>query len=90
MALDKDQLSALKHRDGPAMVLAGPGSGKTTVITGRVYNLITELKVEAKKILVITFTKKATIEMRDRFLKRIKSDNTQVTYTTCELTAESL
>ena len=82
MALDKDQLSALKHRDGPAMVLAGPGSGKTTVITGRVYNLITELKVEAKKILVITFTKKATIEMRDRFLKRIKSDNTQVTYTT--------
>ena len=53
--------------DGPAMVLAGPGSGKTTVITHRIKNLIEKAKVRPENILVVTFTKAAAISMQKRF-----------------------
>lgn len=53
--------------DGPAMVLAGPGSGKTTVITHRIKNLIEKAEVRPENILVVTFTKAATISMQKRF-----------------------
>lgn len=61
------QSEAISHKQGPAMVLAGPGSGKTLVITHRVYNLIHSYNVKPENILVITFTKAASIEMRDRY-----------------------
>ena len=64
--LSKKQLTAVRHMDGPAMVLAGPGSGKTTVITGRVQALIGS-GIRPEHILVITFTRAAANEMRDRF-----------------------
>ena len=64
------QLEAVKHVHGPMMVLAGPGSGKTTVITGRLENLILNEKIPAQNILVVTFSKKAAGEMEERFLKR--------------------
>ena len=54
------------HGTGPAMVLAGPGSGKTFVITRRIKYLIEEQNVEAKRIAVITFTKAAALEMKER------------------------
>lgn len=53
--------------DGPAMVLAVPGSGKTTVITHRIKNLIEKAEVRPENILVVTFTKAAAISMQKRF-----------------------
>lgn len=53
--------------DGPAIVLAGPGSGKTTVITHRIKNLIEKAEVRPENILVVTFTKAAAISMQKRF-----------------------
>lgn len=63
----KNQQEAIRHGKGPCMVLAGPGSGKTFVITRRIQNLIQKHKVEPEKILVITFSKSAALEMKERF-----------------------
>ena len=62
------QFEAVSHKDGPVMVLAGPGSGKTAVITGRLENLIMNAGVPPENILVATFSKKAALEMEKRFL----------------------
>lgn len=67
MNLNKLQLTAIDHFKEPMIVLAGPGSGKTTVITHRVNNLINKYKVDPSEILVITFTKSAAMEMSSRF-----------------------
>ena len=67
MSLNPAQIQAIAHHKGPCMVLAGPGSGKTTVITERVKYLIEKYKVNPEEILVITFSKAASKEMRDRF-----------------------
>ena len=80
--LNEGQLQAIRHGDGPVMVLAGPGSGKTTVITRRIEYLIRERGVNPSHILVITFTKAAAREMRERFLRQIKSDGTKVSFGT--------
>lgn len=69
MAFHESQLRAIRHKDGPMMVLAGPGSGKTTVITHRVKYLVEKHGVEPGGILVITFTKAAALEMKQRFQK---------------------
>lgn len=66
---NKDQLKAIKHLTGPAMVIAGPGSGKTTVITNRISYLIDSGVARPSEILVITFTAAAASEMRSRFIK---------------------
>ena len=66
---NKDQLKAIKHLTGPAMVIAGPGSGKTTVITKRIRYLIDSGAARPSEILVITFTAAAAFEMRSRFIK---------------------
>lgn len=64
---NKSQIQAISHMDGPTMVLAGPGSGKTTVITHRIKNLIEKAEVRPENILVVTFTKAAAISMQKRF-----------------------
>ena len=69
MSFNSAQIEAIAHKDGPCMVLAGPGSGKTTVITNRIVNLIEKHKVKPEEILVITFSKVASKEMRDRFYR---------------------
>lgn len=61
------QKEAILHKDGPLLVLAGPGAGKTFVITRRVQALIEQWKVDPANILVITFTNAAADEMRQRF-----------------------
>lgn len=66
-ALNQDQQRAVTHFQGPCMVYAGPGSGKTTVITQRIAHLIRERGVKPNQILVITFTKAAAEEMQERF-----------------------
>ena len=68
MGFSEVQLMAINHNTGPCMVIAGPGSGKTTVLTRRVRSLIDNYGVEPSSILVITFTKAAAIEMQNRFL----------------------
>lgn len=67
MAFNTSQVNAVDHFLGPMLVLAGPGSGKTTVITHRTQKLIREYGVDPKNILVITFTKAAAVQMQERF-----------------------
>lgn len=67
MLFNEAQAAAVNHKNGPMMVLAGPGSGKTTVVTHRVKSLIEKHGVNPSSILVITFTRAAAQEMRDRF-----------------------
>lgn len=65
----KRQEEAINHAAGPAMVLAGPGSGKTFVIVQRIFRLITSQGADPAHILVITFTKAAAVEMQERFYR---------------------
>ena len=67
--LSNAQKEAIQHKDGPAMVLAGPGSGKTLVITNRVRYLTEKCGVSPASILVITFTRAAAGQMRERYEK---------------------
>lgn len=64
--LNSEQLKAVKHNNGPLLILAGAGSGKTKVLTMRVANLINEYNVKPSEILAITFTNKAANEMKER------------------------
>ena len=67
MKFNDAQSRAVSHFEGPCMVLAGPGSGKTTVIVNRIKYLTEERNVPPEKILVITFTRTAAEEMKERF-----------------------
>lgn len=64
-----EQQTAAFHFNGPMLVLAGPGAGKTAVLTGRLAVLIDGFAVPPERILALTFTRKAADEMRERFRK---------------------
>ena len=79
---NKEQEEAITHKGGPLMVLAGPGSGKTLVITYRVKWLIENAGVHPSNILVITFTRAAAEEMKKRFFMFDGMADTPVTFGT--------
>ncbi|MCY3723444.1 MAG: nucleotide exchange factor GrpE [Candidatus Poribacteria bacterium] len=67
--LDADQQRAVEHFEGPALVVAGPGSGKTTIIKERILNLIRNHNVDPEHILAIAFTNAAVAEINERLSK---------------------
>ena len=81
-SLSEVQQKAVTHRDGPMLVLAGPGSGKTMVLTRRVQYLTEICHIPPGEILVITFTKAAAREMKERYLRLTNSANTAVSFGT--------
>lgn len=82
MQLNEAQKEAMMHRDGPCMVLAGPGSGKTFTLVKRIIYMTEQHKIHPGEILVITFTKAAAKEMKERYLKAAGKSRTQITFGT--------
>lgn len=74
MEFNNAQREAVNHFKGAAMVLAGPGSGKTTVITHRIKELIRK-DVSPEKILVVTFTKAAAVHMQRKFFQIMEGEH---------------
>ena len=72
---NKQQLQAIQHTLGPALVLAGPGSGKTYTIIQRILFLITKKNIPPQNILVVTFSKAAAKELQERFRSAITLSN---------------
>ncbi len=69
--LNEEQKRAVEHGEGPLLIIAGAGTGKTTVVTERIKHLITNKKVPAEHILALTFTEKASREMETRVDKAL-------------------
>ena len=74
MPLNKEQIEAVNHIDGPCLVVSVPGSGKTTMLVERTAHLI-ETGIDSRNILCLTFTNKAAKEMKERIENKIGKDN---------------
>ncbi|MFW6134168.1 MAG: UvrD-helicase domain-containing protein [Elusimicrobiota bacterium] len=81
--LNPAQLKAVKHFKGPAVITAGPGTGKTRVLTCRIANLIKNKEVKSDKILAVTFTNKAADEMKSRLSELLNEKKEKIKINVC-------
>ena len=72
--VNEEQKKAIEHIDGPLLIIAGAGSGKTRVLTYRYAHLVMNYSISFENILAITFTNKAADEMKDRIDPLIFND----------------
>ncbi len=72
--LNKSQEEAVLHLNGPLLIVAGAGSGKTRVLTARIAHIVKQHKAFPNQILAVTFTNKAAKEMQNRVIKILQSD----------------
>ena len=75
--LDAAQQAVVAHAGGPLLVLAGPGTGKTTAIVEAVTERITERRIDPERVLVLTFSRKAAQELRERITTRLRRTTRQ-------------
>jgi len=80
MNMNPKQLEAVNHFEGPALVLAGPGSGKTRVLTNRIIHLINEKNISKDNILCVTFTNKAAKEIKERIAHSLNESESYVSW----------
>ena len=85
--LTKTQLEAVNHKEGPVLIVAGPGSGKTKVLAHRIANLVNRNQISPENLLAVTFTNKAAQEMRDRCETLLKDVGSLNIYTFHSLSA---
>lgn len=82
MKFTSQQVDAIKHFEGPALILAVPGSGKTTVLLNRILNLIKNHNIDSSEIISITFSKSQEIDMEKRFLAQNPEFRGKITFKT--------
>lgn len=82
MKFTSQQVDAIKHFEGPALILAVPGSGKTTVLLNRILNLIKNYNIDPSEIISITFSKSQGIDMEKRFLAQNPEFRGKITFKT--------
>ena len=82
MKFTSQQVDAIKHFEGPALILAVPGSGKTTVLLNRILNLIKNHNIDPSEIISITFSKSQGIDMERRFLAQNPEFRGKITFKT--------
>ena len=82
MKFTSQQVDAIKHFEGPALILAVPGSGKTTVLLNRILNLIKNHNIDSSEIISITFSKSQGIDMEKRFLAQNPEFRGKITFKT--------
>lgn len=80
MKMNPKQIEAVNHFEGPALVLAGPGSGKTRVLTNRIIHLIQEKNISRDNILCVTFTNKAAKELKERIAHSLGESENYVSW----------
>ena len=80
--LNTEQKKAVDAIEGPVMVIAGPGTGKTQILTLRIANILQKTDIDAEAILAVTFTEAGVIAMRKRLAEIIGSQAYEVTITT--------
>jgi DNA helicase-2/ATP-dependent DNA helicase PcrA len=78
--LNSSQREAVTAPDGPSLIIAGPGTGKTLTLAYRIAHLISELGIKPEKILAVTFTTKAAQEMKEKLAKILPSDSPLARY----------
>ena len=82
MKFTNQQIDAINHFKGPALILAVPGSGKTTVLLHRILNLIKNHNIDPSEIISITFSKSQGIDMERRFLVQNPEFKGKITFKT--------